>query len=111
VLAVLRQALRALRRSPAFTLAALATFALGVGANATVFGVVNAVLLRAYPFAEPGRLVALYERDVRGGNDRFPLSPANFRDWQREARSFTAVAALGRAEFTLRPTTAASRCG
>jgi len=103
VLAVLRQALRALRRSPAFTLAALATFALGVGANATVFGVVNAVLLRAYPFAEPGRLVALYERDVRGGNDRFPLSPANFRDWQREARSLTGVAAMGRAEFTLRP--------
>jgi putative ABC transport system permease protein len=100
--AVLRQALRTLRRSPGFTLAALATFALGVGANATVFGVVNAVLLRAYPFAEPGRLVALYERDLRGGNDRFVLSPANFRDWQGEARTLSAMAAVGRGAFTMR---------
>ncbi len=98
MLPVLRQALRALRRSPGFTLAALATFALGVGANATVFGVVNAVLLRAFPFPEPGRLVALYERDLRGGNDRFVLSPANFRDWQRQARTLTGMAAVGGAE-------------
>ena len=102
MLAVLRQALRALRRSPGFALAALATFALGIGANATVFGVVNAVLLRSYPFAEPDRLVALYERDLRGGNDRFPLSPANFRDWQQQARGFTGMAAYGVTDVTLR---------
>src|SRR5918997_1957609 len=99
-----RYALRALRRTPGFTLAALATLSLGIGANATVFGVVNAVLLRAYPFAETERLVALYERNVRSleSDGRMPLSPANFRDWQTEAKSFTAMAAVGNAEFTLR---------
>jgi putative ABC transport system permease protein len=100
--AVLRQALRALRRSPGFTIAALATFALGVGANATVFGVVNAVLLRSYPFADPARVVSLFEHDRRRGNDRFVLSPANFRDWQRDARSFSAMAAVGGSDVTLR---------
>ena len=76
MLSDLKFALRALRRSPGFTIAALATLGLGIAANATVFGVVNAVLLRAYPFREPDRLVAVYERNVRslerGG--RMPLS-------------------------------------
>jgi putative ABC transport system permease protein len=98
----LRLAFRSLGRSWAFTLAALATFAIGIGANATVFGVVNAVLLKGYPFAEPDRLVALYERDLRGGNDRFPLSPANFRDWQGGTRTFSGMAAIGNADYTLR---------
>lgn len=98
----LRLAIRALGRNLGFTLAALATFAIGIGANATVFGVVNAVLLRAYPFAEPSRLVALYEKDLRGGNDRFVLAPANFRDWQAEAKSLAGMAAIGNADFTLR---------
>jgi putative ABC transport system permease protein len=106
MLTVLRQALRALLRSPGFTLAAVATFALGIGANATVFGVVNAVLLKAYPFAEPARLVALYETNIAGemGPEagRFPIAPANFHDWQQQAKAFTAMAAVGGTEFTLR---------
>ena len=106
MLSVLRQTLRALLRSPGFTLAAVATFALGIGANATVFGVVNAVLLRAYPFAEPERIVALYETNVADAagpdGDRFPIAPANFRDWERQARSVVAMAAVGGTDFTLR---------
>jgi hypothetical protein len=66
MLPTVRQALRALGRSPGFTLAALATFAIGIGANATVFGVVNAVLLRSYPFAEPDRWSRSTRRQ-RGG--------------------------------------------
>src|SRR5689334_12530725 len=104
MLSDLKFALRALRRSPGFTLAALATLGLGIAANATVFGVVNAVLLKAYPFQAPERLVALYEKNVvsvdRSG--RMPLAPANFRDWQAQARSFSAMAAVGNGEFTLR---------
>ena len=98
----LKRAARALLRSPAYTMAAVATFAIGIGANATVFGVVNAVLLRAFPFREPERLVALYEYAPRGNNDRMPLSAANFRDWQAAAHAFASMALVSDAEFTLR---------
>src|SRR5438105_12838872 len=98
----LRRAVRSLMRSPAYTIAAVATFAIGIGANATVFGVVNAVLLRAFPFRDPARLVALYEYNARGHDDHFPLSPANFRDWQGGSRAFSGMAIVDNAEFTLR---------
>jgi hypothetical protein len=98
----LKRAARALLRSPAYTIAAVATFAIGIGANATVFGVVNAVLLRAFPFREPERLVALYEFNARGNDDRFPLSPANFRDGRDGQRSFSSMAVVDPTAFTLR---------
>ena len=102
MLAVPRRAFRALARSPGFTLAAVATFAIGIGANATVFGVVNAVLLKSYPYRDAERIVALYESDAAGsGNDRAVVSPANFRDWQASARSFASMAAARGADFTL----------
>jgi putative ABC transport system permease protein len=102
MLPTVRQALRALGRSPGFTLAALATFAIGIGANATVFGVVNAVLLRSYPFAEPDRLVALAETNRNEKDRPFPIAPANFNDWRQQAKGFTAMAAVGNANYTLR---------
>src|SRR5687768_14623402 len=98
----LTRAARALLRSPAYTIAAVATFAIGIGANATVFGVVNAVLLRGFPYREPERLVALYEYNARGREDRFPLSPANFRDWRDGQTSFEAMALVDPGAFTLR---------
>jgi putative ABC transport system permease protein len=98
----LRRATRALLQAPAFFLAAVATFAIGIGANATVFGVVNAVLLRAYPFRAPEQLVALYERAARGDNDRMPLSPANFRDWRDGNRTLEGMSLVADGEFTLR---------
>ena len=100
--ATVRQALRALGRSPGFTLAALATFAIGIGANATVFGVVNAVLLRSYPFAEPDRLVALSETQKNENDRPFPIAPANFHDWRQQAKGFTAMAAVSNTDYTLR---------
>ncbi len=99
--AVFQQALRALGRSPGFTLAAVATFAIGIGANATVFGVVNAVLLKAYPYAEPERLMVLYESDPGSRNARAVVSAANFHDWRTGARSFTALGAARVADYTL----------
>ncbi|MGZ8470321.1 MAG: ABC transporter permease [Gemmatirosa sp.] len=101
MLSVLKQALRALGRSPGFTLAAVATFAIGIGANATVFGVVNAVLLKSYPYAEPDRLMALFESDRGTSNARAVVSPGNFRDWQERARSFTTLAAARWSDYTL----------
>ncbi|AHG87825.1 permease [Gemmatirosa kalamazoonensis] len=67
-----------------------------------MFGVVNAVLLRAFPFHEPERLVALYEYAPRGKDDRMPLSAANFRDWRDGSHAFASMALVTDAAFTLR---------
>jgi putative ABC transport system permease protein len=100
MLSDIRFAARTLLRSPGFTIAAALTIAIGVGANATMFGVVDAVMLRALPFREPERVVALYEVTT-DGNDRMPISPANFRDWTERTRSFSGMAALYTGQATL----------
>jgi hypothetical protein len=63
----LRQAVRRIRRTPGFTLAALATLALAIGANLTIFAVVDAVLLRPLPFPDAGRLVSVYNTYPKAG--------------------------------------------
>src|SRR5687768_16316214 len=89
----LRHSARALRRSPAFTIVAVLCLALGTGANAAIFSVVNTVLLRPLPYPQPERLVRLYEtmRDQAGWQGS--VSFANFIDWRTEAKSFDALAA------------------
>ncbi len=84
-------ALRQLRRTPAFTAVAVATLALGIGANSAIFALVDATLLRPLPFAEPDRLVALHET-VAGG--RSYVSPLNLQDWAARSRSLDGVAAF-----------------
>ncbi|MEM7350727.1 MAG: ABC transporter permease [Acidobacteriota bacterium] len=87
----LQHARRAWSRSPAFALAAIVVTALGIGANTAVFSVTDHVLLRPLPFAEPERLVKLYERVPQ--YTRMELSPPNFRDWRDRSASFEAMAA------------------
>lgn len=88
-----RLALRRLSRSPLFTLVAVITVALGIGASTTAFNVVRAVLLRPLPFKEPSRLVVLYERNQQNDNPRNVVSPANFLDWRAQNTVFSEMAA------------------
>jgi putative ABC transport system permease protein len=86
-------AVRVLRKSPAFTLTAVLSLALGIGANTAIFSVVNAFLLRPLPFPQPDRLVALFERNVMGDEARMSVAPGNFLDWQQQSTSFESVSA------------------
>jgi len=83
-----RYALRNMLRTPAFTLAAVLTLALGIGANSALFSVVNAVLLRPLPYNDPQPLVMVWERNVPRGRERNVVAPADFVDWKARARSF-----------------------
>lgn len=87
-----RYALRLLRRSPGFTLAATLTLALAIGANTTMFSVVNATLLRRLPFPEARRLVLLWTGTANDPTDLGIVSYPNFTDWRAESRSFESMA-------------------
>jgi putative ABC transport system permease protein len=97
----LRYGLRTLAKNPAFTAIAIVALALGIGANSAIFSVVDAVLLRPLPFKNPNRLVMLWENAAHLGFPRDTPSPANFLDWQKQATSFTAMAAMFERSFNL----------
>src|SRR5262244_3865779 len=80
----LRFGARMLFKNPGFTLIAVVTLALGIGANTAIFSVVNAVLLRALPYPEPGRLVRFWESNPRRGWLDFAVSAPNFADWRKQ---------------------------
>jgi putative ABC transport system permease protein len=89
-LADLHYAFRIMSRRPSFAVAIVSVLALGIGANTTIFSIVNAVLLRPLPFHEPERLVRIFTRTP--GGRLFELSPGKFYDWQRDAQSFEGMA-------------------
>ena len=86
-------ALRMLRRQPGFTAVALIALALGIGATTAIFSIVDAVLWRPLPYAQPSRVVLVAEQRPREGRLNGPVSPADFLDWRAMNRSFSAMAA------------------
>ena len=89
-----RYAARSLFKTPGFSFVAILTLALGIGANVSIFSVVNAVLLRPLPFAEPERLVELWETRIDRGVDNASFTHASFWDVQDGNKTFTSMAAL-----------------
>ncbi|HEY3738966.1 MAG TPA: ABC transporter permease [Bryobacteraceae bacterium] len=89
-----RFALRTFRKSPGFVAFAIIPLALGLGANAAIFSVVDSVLLRSLPFRDAGRLVEVWEDSSRIGFPRDTPAPANFNDWKQRNRVFEDMAAL-----------------
>src|SRR5262245_46964048 len=88
----LRYGARMLLRQPGFTLIAVLTLGLGIGANTAIFSVVNAVLLRAFPYGDADRLVIVWEKWRQ--NEQNVISPANFFDWREQQSVFAGLAAF-----------------
>ncbi|HEY1109072.1 MAG TPA: ABC transporter permease [Opitutaceae bacterium] len=100
-----RQAGRSLRRNPGFALTIVLILALGIGGNAAIFSVLDAVVLKPLPYADIDRLVHLREtRPVAGGAGKrvpVPSSPATYFDWRAGVSSFEEIAAVSGSEMTL----------
>jgi predicted permease len=86
-----RYGLRMLARSAGFTIVAVLTLALGIGANTAIFSVINGVLLQPLPYHDPSRLVIMGEKTPEF--DMMSVSYPNFLDWQRDSRSFESLGA------------------
>jgi predicted permease len=96
----IRYALRQLRKSPGFSVVAITTLALGIGANTAIFSVVNAVLLRPLPFKESEYVVVAWNRGpAAAGGERTPLAVADLLDWRGRSRSFAEVGAFQNITF------------
>jgi predicted permease len=96
-----RSSARSLSKSPGFTLAAVLTLALGIGANTAVFSVVDAVVLRPLPYRDAGKLVIVWDQLLKLGQDQFPVTYANYDDYRRENRVFEDIAAFNTSDVNL----------
>src|SRR5580698_8331033 len=97
----LRYAVRLLARQRVFTLLALTTLALGIGANSAIFAVVNAVLLRPLPFSEPGRVVLIEDVIKKISPGGMPVTPSDLTEYQRSSKAFESVAGYTTASMDL----------
>src|SRR6185295_12958069 len=97
----LRYGSRMLFKNPGFTAIAVITLALGIGANSSIFSLINAVLLRPLPFKDPDRLVMVWERRAASNDANLPISGHEFAGWRDEASSFESLAFIRPAGFNL----------
>jgi putative ABC transport system permease protein len=96
----IRYAVRALLKQPAFTLVAVVTLALGIGANVAIFAVVNGMLLQPLPYGNQARVLSLLERSPMSP-DGMPLSLADYHDWRERQQAFESMAVFQESAFTL----------
>jgi putative ABC transport system permease protein len=96
-----RFALRTMARKPGFTALAIIIMALGIGANTAIFSLVRAVLLRPLPFANPDRLVMVWEDATFVGFPKNTPAPANYADWKSRNEVFDDMAAMTQRDFNL----------
>jgi putative ABC transport system permease protein len=89
----LRYGIRSLAKSPALTIVAILTMAIGIGANAAIFSFVNGLLLRPLPFPEPERLVTLSESSPEQNQRLSVVSPRNLEDWEKQSQTIAAFGA------------------
>jgi putative ABC transport system permease protein len=97
----LRFGARMLLKKPGFTIVAVITLALGIGANTAVFSLINAVLLRPLPFYEPAALVMVWEEASLAGFPRQEPAPANYVEWKARQSVFEDMAAIAFSNFRL----------
>ncbi len=97
----LRLAIRSLIKTPGFTVVAVGTLALGIGANTTIFSVVQSVLLRPLPYDEPDRIVEIYETHAERGWNSMSFSHPNFWDLWEQNDTFEDIGALTGAAMNL----------
>jgi putative ABC transport system permease protein len=89
----IRFGVRMLAKNRAFTVVALLTLALGIGANTAIFSVVNGIVFRPLPFATPQQLVGVWTRDLKRPGSQYPASLPTFRDWQQQSHLLQGLAA------------------
>ncbi|HEX6729067.1 MAG TPA: ABC transporter permease, partial [Pyrinomonadaceae bacterium] len=95
----IRYSIRSLIKRPGFVAVAVITLALGIGANTAIFSVINAVVLRPLPYADPDRLVMVWE--TVAGNDRRSVAPGNYVDWRDQNKTFAGMSAAFNGNFNL----------
>ncbi len=97
----IRHSLRLLLKNPLFTLVAILTLALGIGATTAVFTLVNALLIKPLPYEDPARLVLLFEHFKDQHLDTIPVSPPEFLEYKTQLKSFDKLAAFDTTTFNL----------
>ncbi|HSO73711.1 MAG TPA: ABC transporter permease, partial [Blastocatellia bacterium] len=97
----LRYGARMLAKNPGFTAVAVLTLARGIGANSSIFSLINAVLLQPLPFKEPDRLAVIWERRASSNDANLPISGHEFVGWRDQTRSFESLAIMQQAGFNL----------
>ena len=98
----IREAIRSFTAQPGFSLVVVLTLALAIGINSAIFSVLNGVLLRPLDYADPGRLVVVWESNQAAGQPQSETSGATYLDWRARTRAFASLGAFRYRGFTLR---------